>query len=695
MRRKMTGKRQLRLAAALVSLALTSTIQAEQTTTAQASEAQASSERVSSALTSEAQTPATQVEAAHAAAPLTTYEIFTGSFADSNGDGIGDLNGIRKHLDYINDGDSSTEDDLGVDAIWLTPIFPSPTYHKYDASDYENIDPDFGTLEDFDKLLAACHARGIRLYLDLAVNHTSVEHPWFVAAADCLRELSEASNASLAQAKEQCPYVDYYNFSTEAQDGYAQLVGTDFYYEARFWSGMPDLNLDSEAVRNEISDITKFWLDRGVDGFRLDAVTSYYTEDKQKSIDFLAWLTGTVKSIKSDAYLVGECWADQATIADYAASEIDSLFDFPFAGQDGTIAQTVRSGSGASKWAKALESTESLYASINADFIDAPFYTNHDMARSAGYYSYDDGTKAKLASGMNLLMSGNAFVYYGEEVGLKGSGKDENKRAPMPWASEKQETGETGTSSDAAAETESDAKLFSYSAVTAGPPDLDKLDLKYGTVQEQESDPDSILSYFRQAIRLREDYPVIATGRTLVLESLSTSQAAVFLKTAAGEKVDSASAEVDASEAETAATESTDGSNTVETLGSDGDRAAVLIVVNVGDSKVEIDLSADEEADGFRTLEVSLNAQSEESALKAAQDAASGSGSSSNGRRGRRSRQASASTETERESLAGESEEQTSSADSDSPALTLTSSLDGNVLTVPAYGIAVLTQGQG
>lgn len=686
MGRRMTGKWKLLLAAGMVSLAMTSSAQASsaqtteaqassaqtpaiQTTLAQESDTQASSVQTSSTQIQSTQTPEAQAGASLAVAPLTTYEIFTGSFADSNGDGIGDLNGIREHLDYINDGDPSTEDNLGVDAIWLTPIFPSPTYHKYDASDYENIDPDFGTLEDFDELLDDCHARDVRLFLDLAVNHTSTEHPWFVAAADCLRELSgnsvtpiatevddgssdakttaeteqgdltaerEFAAAILAQAKEQCPYVDYYNFSTKAQDGYAQLDGTDFYYEARFWSGMPDLNLDSEAVRNEISDITKFWLNRGVDGFRLDAVTSYYTEDKQKSIEFLAWLTDTVKSIKSDAYLVGECWADQATIADYAESGIDSLFDFPFAGQDGTIAQTVRSGSGAAKWAQALENTESLYSSVNADFIDAPFYTNHDMARSAGYYSYDDGTKAKLAGGMNLLMSGNAFVYYGEEVGLKGSGKDENKRAPMPWAEED-------------------------SAVTAGPPDMDKIDLKYGTVQEQASDSDSILSYFRQAIRLREDYPVIATGQTHVLDSLSTSQVAVFLK------------------------------------GADGDESnATLVVVNVGDSKAEIDLSADNAADGFRTLAASLNAQTEESARKAAQEAASGTGSSGNGHRGRRSRQASASTETEGESTVGESEEQISSADSadsDGTTLTLTSSLDGDHLTVPAYGIAVLTQG--
>lgn len=554
-----------------------------------------------------------------------TYEIFTGSFADSNGDGIGDLKGIREHLDYINDGDPETDTDLGCGGIWLTPVFPSPTYHKYDARDYMSIDPDFGTMDDFDALISECHKRGIRLYLDLAVNHTSTEHAWFKQAAAYLQEHGPQeghpweSDTDLSE----CPFLDYYNFTDHEEDGYSRLEGTDYYYEARFWSGMPDLNLDSDAVRQEISKVTKFWLDKGVDGFRLDAVTSYYTDEKSRSIEFLSWLTKTIKSQDPDAYVVGECWADRATIADYARSGIDSLFDFPFAGQDGLIASAVRSGSGALKWGKAMESAEQAYENADPHFKDAPFYTNHDMARSAGYYLYDDGTKAKLAGGMNLLMTGNAFIYYGEEVGLRGSGKDENKRAPMPWG-QKNEDG-----------------LYAASCVTAGPPGMDRQDLSYGYVEDQIKDPDSIFTYYRKAVALRNAYPVIAEGKTEVLEMLSDSQVCVF--TRSGES------------------------------GGGEKSGQVLIAVNTGRQKAEIDLAGEPSAASFRTLAASLNAQTEESARAAVE------GGSGKRRRGRRKSSAEASSEAQAE------------ASSQSESLVLTSSLSGSRLTLPPYGIAVLT----
>ena len=209
----------------------------------------------------------------------TTYEIFVYSFCDSNGDGIGDLNGIRSKLDYIQD--------LGFDALWLTPVHPSSTYHKYDVDDYSAIDPAFGTMADYEALLKDCHERGIRVYLDLVLNHTSDDHEWFKAAADYFRELPEGWDPDPSY----CKYCDYYHFTRKSGDGYAPLEGTEWYYEARFWSGMPDLNLSSDAVRSEIRDIMAFWLGKGVDGFRLDAVTSYVTGDAEANTEFLRWLT--------------------------------------------------------------------------------------------------------------------------------------------------------------------------------------------------------------------------------------------------------------------------------------------------------------------------------------------------------------------------------------------------------------------
>ncbi len=161
----------------------------------------------------------------------TTYEIFVYSFCDSDGDGIGDLNGIRSKLDYISD--------MGFDQIWLTPVQPSDTYHKYDVDDYRAIDPAFGTMEDYEALLQECHERGIRVLMDLVLNHTSDTHAWFQAASDYLHELPPDWEPS----EEYCPYFGYYNFSRTQQDGYAPLEGTNWYYEARFWSEMPDLNL--------------------------------------------------------------------------------------------------------------------------------------------------------------------------------------------------------------------------------------------------------------------------------------------------------------------------------------------------------------------------------------------------------------------------------------------------------------------
>ena len=419
----------------------------------------------------------------------TSYEIFPGSFYDSDGDGTGDLEGIRRKLDYI-----CSEDGLGCTQIWLMPVFSSPTYHKYDTTDYMSVDPQYGTMEDMEHLLADCHARGVRVLLDLALNHTSLEHPWFTEAAAYLRGLAEGEEPSL----QACPYVGYYRFQKEKAAGYAQLEDTDWYYECRFWEGMPDLDLDSAEVRREIRDILSFWTGKGVDGFRLDAVTSYYTDRNEDNITFLAWLKETSEDIHPGTYFVAEAWANQAVYAKYYRSGIDSFFDFAMAGQDGVIANVVRGTKPASAYGRALVSGEELFGQENPDYVNAPFYTNHDMARSAGYYAYDDGSRTKLAMALNLLSPGDAFLYYGEEIGMKGSGKDENKRAPMYWTASGEAAG-----------------------MCEGPQDMDSFSMKFAPLDEQQEDPYSIFSYVREAIRIRRSFPVIARGTTALLEELS------------------------------------------------------------------------------------------------------------------------------------------------------------------------------
>ena len=424
----------------------------------------------------------------------TTYEIFPWSFCDSDGDGTGDLKGIISKLDYIQD--------LGFDQIWITPVHPSPSYHKYDVTDYYSIDPAFGTLEDYEKLLGECHKRGICVLMDLVLNHTAVDHEWFRKASDYLHELPPDWGPDPSY----CKYFSYYNFSRQPQDKYAPVEGTNWYYEAQFWSGMPDLNLDSDDVRSEITDIVKFWLDKGVDGFRLDATTSYHTGNAPANTQFLRWFCDLCRSIKQDCYIVGEAWTDRNNIAELYSSGIDSLFNFPFSGNEGYVRNAVSGFLKASDLVRAMEYSEKAFEAKNQDFTDAPFYTNHDMARSAGYYAVDEGPVTKMSYAVSLLMRGCSFMYYGEEIGMKGSGKDENKRAPMYWSD--------------------DAKA---KGMCSGPPDMDEVTMKFPSLNDQIKDDSSLYNWFRQVIRVRRAFPSIARGKTEGTE-LSTDSAAVFFR---------------------------------------------------------------------------------------------------------------------------------------------------------------------
>ena len=169
------------------------------------------------------------------------YEVFVRSYQDSDGDGLGDLNGLRSRLDYIRD--------MGWGGLWLMPVMPSPSYHKYDVTDYMAVDAEYGTADDARALVDQAHARGIAVIFDLPVNHTSTRHPWFEAAAEAIR------------AGKDSPYTEYYHFRREPGPGYVQLDGTGWYYEEQFaGGGMPDINLDSEAVRRELAAILSFYL---------------------------------------------------------------------------------------------------------------------------------------------------------------------------------------------------------------------------------------------------------------------------------------------------------------------------------------------------------------------------------------------------------------------------------------------------
>lgn len=430
------------------------------------------------------------------------YEIFVGSFYDSDGDGMGDLNGVTEKLDYI--------EEMGFNGIWLMPIMPSPTYHKYDVTDYEEIDEAYGAIEDFKKLVEECHARGIRLVIDVVMNHSSSEHPWFTEACQYLRDLPEGQEPDAAA----CPYVDYYHFSKEQVNStYYKVLGTDWYYEGAFWSEMPDLNLQSEAVRKEFEKIADFWIDLGVDGFRMDAAMHYEENDTVENNEILNWIYSYCKEKNPEFYMVSEVWASEATIAAYYGSQTPSMFNFDAGSPEGKLIQTARSGN-IQTLIKAMEKYQQDFGEENADFIDAPFLTNHDMGRVANAL-VSDTDKLKTAAGLLMMMNGSPFVYYGEEIGMKSAGtKDENKRIPMFWSA----SDTTG--------------------MTDGPADMDAgIESSLPSWEEQLSDETSLLNYYKRALRLRNENPEIARGVMAQVESLCDGKQAAITKTYEGSTI--------------------------------------------------------------------------------------------------------------------------------------------------------------
>ncbi len=348
------------------------------------------------------------------------YEIFVRSFYDSNADGVGDLQGIIQKLDYLNDGNPNTDTDLGITALWLMPIFPSPSYHGYDVTDYRNIDEEYGTMNDFKALITAAHARGIKIVIDFVGNHTSDQHPWFTASA---------SNESKR---------DWYlwNSNKPSYNGpWGQEVWHErnsSYYYGVFWGGMPDLNYTNQEVTNEIKNTLRFWKEEvGVDGFRIDAVKHWIEngDQQENTAATLAWwrdLYVFQKSLDPGLMMVGEAWTSTQNIAPYSDKRLDYCFEFDlsYALIDGINNQT-NSG---------LKSKMSEIISTYETNQYGTFLTNHDQDRSFYLFGMDE-RKAKLAARILLSLPGVPYIYYGEEVGMLGQKPDEDIRRPMQWTS--------------------------------------------------------------------------------------------------------------------------------------------------------------------------------------------------------------------------------------------------------------------
>lgn len=418
------------------------------------------------------------------------YEIFVYSFADSNGDGIGDLNGVTAKLSYVKD--------MGFNAIWLMPVMQSPTYHKYDVTDYLSIDSDYGTMDDMRELVKQAHENDIRVIIDMVINHTSSSHPWFTEASSFLRGLDSKDERTVSELKSECPYVDYYNFAKEPLDNtWYKVSGCDWYYEGSFWSEMPDLNLSCDELWSEIERISSFWLeDVCVDGFRMDAVLHFNENDTEFNSAALNRLYEYCRNINPDFYMVCEAWTGANTIAGYYESGADSFFNFDAAGPEGKLIKAANGTAKAETLVKAMVNYEEEFGDANPSFIDAPFLTNHDMGRVSNALMGNPDA-LKMAGGLLLSMSGSPFVYYGEEIGMQSKGtKDENKRLSIPWKD--------------------------VTIETRGPKDADSgIEQKLGTVEDQLLDPLSVLNYYKRALLIRNQNPEIARGKTTVFEEFT------------------------------------------------------------------------------------------------------------------------------------------------------------------------------
>lgn len=405
------------------------------------------------------------------------YQIFVGSFSDSNGDGIGDLRGIINRFDYLNDGDPNSGVSLGVEGIWLSPIFTSPSYHKYDVTNYYEVDPKFGTMEDLKELIDLCHERGVQIILDLVINHTAKNNAWFQKFVNAHKNYDFNSD-----------YYDFYTWTnTRTSDvTWYSISGTQEFYEGNFSGEMPELNFDNEKVRQAMVDVAKFYLDLGVDGFRFDAAKYIYYGKTTENTDFWDWYMAQLRAIKPNIYTVAEVWDSDAVTVPYFSST--NCFNFTMSQSAGQIAQTAQAGNVNAMTAYVRNYLDQIQA-VNPDAMMCTFIANHDTDRAAGFLTVASG-QAKVGANLALLMPGSTFIYYGEEIGLKGSrggaNTDANRRLAMFWGDDDTVKDPVGTT---------------YNSGQTN-----------GSVADQLPNGDSLLSHYKKLITIRKANPEIVYG---------------------------------------------------------------------------------------------------------------------------------------------------------------------------------------
>ncbi|MGC1371464.1 MAG: alpha-glucosidase [Candidatus Sulfotelmatobacter sp.] len=443
------------------------------------------------------------------------YEIYPRSFADSNGDGIGDLNGITSKLDYLKD--------LGVDAIWITPCFPSPQVDfGYDVSDYLNIDPMYGTLADFDELTGQAEKRNIRIILDFVVNHTSDQHPWFL---DSKSSRTSGHRDWYIWRDGKAPGQPPNNWvSTFGGSAWKFDPTTDQYYYHFFYPQQPDLNWRNPAVKNAMFDVTRFWYKRGVAGFRLDAVDALFEDpnlrnnpilkpgknafgdpiEQNKYNTKLPEVHEALRGLRTiadqyNAVLIGETWtADVAELNQYygEGNELQLPMDFLF---------TMVNKLSPAEFRKQIAEVNS------ASGWPTLVISNHDIARS--YDRYGDGQHndqiAKLMAALYLTLRGTPIMYYGEEIGMKTTPPTRREDVKDPigrtgWPKEKGRDGER---------TPMQWNSNKNAGFTAGKPWLPvPPTYKTHNVAAESKNPNSILEFYKRVLQLRHSNSALLHG---------------------------------------------------------------------------------------------------------------------------------------------------------------------------------------
>ena len=408
------------------------------------------------------------------------YEIFVRSFYDTDGNGIGDFNGITENLDYLQA--------LGISALWLMPIHPSPSYHGYDVINYYAVNSEYGNMDDFQHLLDEAHKRNIRIIIDLVLNHTSSQHPWFVEA-----------NSRLDSE-----YRDYYVWSASGGNGW--YAGQNDYYFAFFCDCMPDLNYRNPDVTGNMLRITDYWLNEiGVDGFRVDAAKHLIEEgdNRENTPSTHEWYKQFYVAYKEqdpEAYAVGEVFgAGASVVKSYTGDQLDHVFNFEMS--TGFV-NSVNGGSNSG-----VTSAIKFALQDMPDFNFATFLTNHDQNRVMSVFN-GNVAKAKAAATLLLTSPGTPFIYYGEEIGMQGRKPDEDIRLPMQWSDE------------------------ANAGFTTGTP-WRNLDPNYAQVNValQNEDADSLLNHYRSLTQLRTDHGALRLGNINLIETGNTGVYAILRST--------------------------------------------------------------------------------------------------------------------------------------------------------------------